>query len=58
MNLLFHVIIIELVQIDDDTKEAIGALVEFTLKTQSIKEFNRFQKAVEELRYFFCDILP
>lgn len=40
----------EMVQIDDKTKNAIESLVVFTLKTKSIREFERFEKAVNELQ--------
>lgn len=40
---------IELVQLDESTKGQIGELISFVLQTKSIKEFNRFGKAVKEI---------
>lgn len=39
----------ELVQIDDDSKEAIGSLITFTLQTKCIRDHESFGKAVREL---------
>lgn len=38
----------EIVQVNTDSMEEIGALVEYTLKTKSIKDFERFNKAIKE----------
>lgn len=40
----------EIVQIDNDSKEPIGNLISFTLKTQSIREFQSFGKAIKEIQ--------
>lgn len=42
----------EIVQMDEKSKDAIGSLILFTLKTKSIKEYDRFLKAVKEIRIF------
>lgn len=39
----------EIVQADDVSIEAIGALVSFTLKTKAIKDFLHFTRAVKEM---------
>lgn len=40
----------EIVQVDNESKEAIGELIIFTLKTKSIREFPCFLKAVREIQ--------
>lgn len=40
----------EIVQIDCISLEAIGALVNFTLETKSIKDFDRFNRGVREIQ--------
>lgn len=39
----------EMVPLNDDSKQEIGALVEYTLKTKSIRDFDRFNKAIKEI---------
>lgn len=41
----------ELVQVDDGSMDEIGALILFTLRTKSIKEFERFQRAIQEIQF-------
>lgn len=40
----------EIVQVDIETKQAIGDLIDFTLKTKSIKEFANYKKAIIEVQ--------
>lgn len=40
----------EIVQVDANSKESIGALVQFTLKTKAIKDFEQFNRAVQEIQ--------
>lgn len=39
----------EIVQVNNDSMEEIGALIAYTLKTKSIKEFRRYNKAIKEV---------
>lgn len=40
----------ELVQVDHRSTDAISSLILFTLKTKAIKEFDRFEKAINEVK--------
>lgn len=40
----------EIVQVDDASMEAIGALVSFTMKTKSIKDFARYERGIREVQ--------
>lgn len=40
----------EIVQVDMHSADTIGALIEFTLKTKAIKEYEQFKKAIKEVQ--------
>lgn len=40
----------EIVQLDSQSMNPIGALISFTLKTKAIKEFGQFEKAIKEIQ--------
>lgn len=50
-NLTGTVKSVDLVQIDDDSKEAVGAYISFVLKSKCIRDHESFGKAVQELQY-------
>lgn len=40
----------DIVQVDESTMEDIGLLIKFTMQSKSIKEFERFTKAINEVK--------
>lgn len=46
----------ELVQLDEDSKDAIGSLIGFTMENRCIREFGRFEKAVREIEHIMINI--
>lgn len=48
--LIGKVAIGEIVQLDGSTRDVIGALIAFTLCNKSIREFERFEKAIHEIQ--------
>lgn len=40
----------ELVQVDDDSKDAIGNLISFIIRTKCVKDSARFEKGIKEIQ--------
>lgn len=40
----------EMVQLDETTRDEIGSLISFTLNTKCIREFARYEKAINEIQ--------